>query len=997
MKPNFALILSMEGIALLQRSSPGWELVGDASPESPNLGKEMKALREAAEKLAPGKTSFKIVIPNDQIRYVSVPAGRADPVARQQAVAQALDGQTPYSLDELATDSTVSGNTLQIAAVALETLQEADEFARSFGFTPVSFAAMPETRDYSGEPYFGTAHDVPANITVEPDIVPIRVSGRVRPPEETPAPAPAPQAAPEPDAQPEAPQDPPVAFVSRRSREPEPPTDLATPDEDTDKDDAVASATSAKASAPKGSDLRASKKAEATNADGGKKGPTVDTGSPTSAKPAPDLTPPTTDFETVADSETVTPPTPRRSTMAGLVGAIGGIGASLGGALGGLAKRTRKPKAASAGPSLTLPQKAGISLDGSASDDAGDTAAPVVAPPPTPEPAKPAKAAKVKAPKAPKGRKGKAKAAPEPTPDPVDEPAAATEGTEPLAASRDFVPAGRALGELSAEERKKEAERLTVFGARGGASYEPASGGARFAIGLVAAVFLLGTAGWAAIFMNDGMAPLVSPQADAGEEVRTPDAGAVAGAGVTDETVPPGPGDDSDIEEVSPLIVTEAVDAAEETDEQVAEPAEPDADTQPDGAEAEARYAATGIWQDSPDPLDTETLGTDRAGGEDNPGSDGPPQRMEQVELAALTPDALPTPPGPPPTPGQRFNMDERGLVIATPDGVLSPQGVVVFEGDPPLLPPTRPGETEPEVQEDAAVQPEAEPETTEAETADATTPDATEPEEEDANVTVIQGLPPILPPARPGSEDEAAADLPEGNAQADETETADATTEATEETESAATADASEDSAPRPERRFTALRPLIRPFATDTATDAVEVAAAASGPAGGASLASEAIENAVAAALVDDGRSSAAASLASAPLTRPEPEAEPEIEPAFTALRPLQRPGNITQLAAAARVTQEPPPAVVPRVPSSASVTRQATVRNAINLRRINLIGVYGQPSDRRALVRLANGRYRKVQVGDRIDGGRVVAIGDGTLRYQKNGRNVTLDMPSG
>ncbi|MEC9251008.1 MAG: HAD hydrolase-like protein, partial [Pseudomonadota bacterium] len=54
-------------------------------------------------------------------------------------------------------------------------------------------------------------------------------------------------------------------------------------------------------------------------------------------------------------------------------------------------------------------------------------------------------------------------------------------------------------------------------------------------------------------------------------------------------------------------------------------------------------------------------------------------------------------------------------------------------------------------------------------------------------------------------------------------------------------------------------------------------------------------------------------------------------------------------------------------------------TLRNAINLNRINLIGVYGQPSDRRALVRLSNGRYRKVKVGDRIDGGRVLAIGDG------------------
>jgi type IV pilus biogenesis protein PilP len=98
-----------------------------------------------------------------------------------------------------------------------------------------------------------------------------------------------------------------------------------------------------------------------------------------------------------------------------------------------------------------------------------------------------------------------------------------------------------------------------------------------------------------------------------------------------------------------------------------------------------------------------------------------------------------------------------------------------------------------------------------------------------------------------------------------------------------------------------------------------------------------------------------------------------------------------VTQVAAVA------PRTVQPSIPSTASVARQATVTNAINLRRINLIGVYGKPSNRRALVRLSNGRYQKVQVGDRLDGGRVAAIGDSELRYSKNGRNVVLEMPEG
>ena len=85
----------------------------------------------------------------------------------------------------------------------------------------------------------------------------------------------------------------------------------------------------------------------------------------------------------------------------------------------------------------------------------------------------------------------------------------------------------------------------------------------------------------------------------------------------------------------------------------------------------------------------------------------------------------------------------------------------------------------------------------------------------------------------------------------------------------------------------------------------------------------------------------------------------------------------------------------VSPSIPSSASVSREATTRNAINLKKVNLIGVYGKPSNRRALVRLSNGRFRKVKVGDRIDGGRVSAIGDSELRYKKGSRNLVLKMP--
>jgi hypothetical protein len=83
------------------------------------------------------------------------------------------------------------------------------------------------------------------------------------------------------------------------------------------------------------------------------------------------------------------------------------------------------------------------------------------------------------------------------------------------------------------------------------------------------------------------------------------------------------------------------------------------------------------------------------------------------------------------------------------------------------------------------------------------------------------------------------------------------------------------------------------------------------------------------------------------------------------------------------------------PSIPSNADVARAATQRNELRLREVNLIGVTGTASDRRALVRLPSGRFVRVGVGDRLNGGRVAAIGASTLQYVRSGRTVTLDIP--
>ncbi len=116
---------------------------------------------------------------------------------------------------------------------------------------------------------------------------------------------------------------------------------------------------------------------------------------------------------------------------------------------------------------------------------------------------------------------------------------------------------------------------------------------------------------------------------------------------------------------------------------------------------------------------------------------------------------------------------------------------------------------------------------------------------------------------------------------------------------------------------------------------------------------------------------------------------------------RPDTRPRNFAQVVA--RAETRAPQATAVSAPAVASgpipggVARAATITNAISLREINLIGVYGRPSSRYALVRLGNGRYQRVTTGDSLDGGSVTAIGESALNYVKRGRTIRLEVPSG
>jgi type IV pilus biogenesis protein PilP len=116
--------------------------------------------------------------------------------------------------------------------------------------------------------------------------------------------------------------------------------------------------------------------------------------------------------------------------------------------------------------------------------------------------------------------------------------------------------------------------------------------------------------------------------------------------------------------------------------------------------------------------------------------------------------------------------------------------------------------------------------------------------------------------------------------------------------------------------------------------------------------------------------------------------------------VKPRLRPKDLkipVQTALTPATRNRPSDETVIRQNSSSFVVANATLEDAINLRKINVIGIYGSSSKRRALVRMITGRRVMVEVGDRLDGGRVAAITDSELRYVKGGRNVVLKIPKG
>ncbi|HHB80162.1 MAG TPA: hypothetical protein ENK83_00205, partial [Aliiroseovarius sp.] len=451
-----------------------------------------------------------------------------------------------------------------------------------------------------------------------------------------------------------------------------------------------------------------------------------------------------------------------------------------------------------------------------------------------------------------------------------------------------------------AETLTSEAERLTMFGAR--RSQREEVGGKPKYLGLVltlvlllamavialGSVFLFGETDTAGTAPNGGgdfaaasvpSALLPSPADETGASLTPAPEAPVVAPGANGLATPP----DSAQSPAGPEISTTPIaPPAAPVDTAQAPPEQPEPPRSPEVLSedaAQTRYAATGIWEKAPtSPSEPQSSRIDDLyiASIDPEVSGHDPVSLPPVGNSST--DARPSASLPPAAPGTDFALNEEGLVAPSPEGTLSPAGILVYSGKPPVDAPVRPGTVRPQILPDSQ----------------------------------LRGF---RPKPRP--------------------------TGLIEETQRA-------NNGGNTLLELAALRPNPRPE---------ELAARAVAEAGADNAA---VEDAVAAVIAEGELVN---------VTGEAVAASPQ---------PGHRPGDFATIVASARanidasdgstvVAASAAPTSSPSIPTRANVATQATVKNALRLNQMNLIGIYGSSSSRRALIRLKTGRYTKVSVGDR------------------------------
>ncbi len=943
MIPPFALDLGHDGIRLLQRKGTEWRELGMVALDDPEIGGRLAGLVDLARALSDGPMRTELIIPPSQILYTTVDVPGSRRRLRDEDVRDALEGKTPVAPDELVFDWRRTDDTVRVAVLERRTLQEAEDFAVSNGFNPVSFTARPEPHEFPEAPDFGpTAAAAAAAAALEADLPPMGAALSEPEPEDTDT-APAmtfsssrrgytdkalaanvteavlpdgepdvaaadeveglnyrykteivPHEDPEPvpdaelaedaaeDSEPVDPPEPEAADTAEdvtdddslpAMAEAELPADgekeeleniFAEDDEDEVGDDESAAALDASADPEEPDTVEPETSAEPVDVLDDDEDLDDENLDPVEAEAADVLE--ERDAETASDADDV----------AGDADAEEGAEPPTEPAEGLDSSDAETPEDAEEEPEVAA-------LAAAEPDLSDDPPLRRLSIPPAPE-----TALASEIPEAP----------------PVRTPSTSTVGVGGSA----IPPAQRATRSSAAPiapQQRRTRQATVVLAAM------------VLAVFLVLGAFALLNRSPGPVAIDAPEAPTAAPEvADdtptgtspeiAGIAPAQPDRPAVETApeAPVDEVVrldPPdavAPRPDGDLTDEE-LAETGPAPAAEAEDTDLAQEGPPQ-ETEDDAAR---RYAATGIWTFGPDP--TTAPVADEL--DDLYLASIDPVIASEDAFSLTVPEATDVPisaPALPPEPGQEFDLDADGFVTATPEGAMTPDGVIVTAGPPPVVPLRRPREI-------AA------------------------PETDDAVGEALADLQPVRPKRRPGGLVERSERVQFGG---------------------------------RTRAELATLRPRQRPISDQIA----------------------------AARAVGEAPTAQAVAVSRAPRSRPDNFAV-IVAAAQAAARPRVPETASAPASTAPAAPQTAAAPAAPQIPTVASVARQATVENAINLRRVNLIGVYGSAGDRRALVRLPSGRYVKVQVGDRVDGGQVAAINDTQLRYVKGGRNVVLDLPGG
>ena len=1004
MKPSFALDFRDGVIALLHRTTRGWQQVGSTPADAPDLTEALSYLRATALGLSPRGLATKLVIPNEQVLYTQVHAPGPDVAKRRRQIKAGLEGLTPYSVDDLVYDWWGSGPEIHVAVVARETLTEAEAFAAEHRFNPVSFVAAPEDGGYKSEPFFGpsalAATLLAEGEKVERDLDPIAVVTREYP-RASAAPGTAePKVAPPPVEAPMV-EMPMVEMPAVRIGVPA--VDEAAP---SPVEAAVAPVPSVPEAGPLSAAAHAGPDAAALAVE--PRSEDADTLPDFSAARAPAAGVTAFDPVTMAADLVDEAPMALDVTDEPEGPSVPG-GPGQGDAMSSVATTEIPVKddlPASPAPSIMAAFSSRRATD---HDGPADGAAPA-------EKMGPAEMAIMTADFA-AAVEAKARKSPAVGPAPsqrasVPRPALARPASALPLASRDAVPfPGRSQAAKLAPARAKVAvsapgiagprrERNVVpltkpaelqpgvqtgaqiaaqIGAKSAAKGPTGLDGRPLAVrgkprylGLILTGLLLLAltlvAAWSSYYLSFNEAdPDAVPAENAVASAASgpaPDGATDALPSAEDEALADGQGPDP-APESAPASAASLAEQPSPTEPAPSEPApsEP-APIEPAPSEQVATAAVEPATEPAPEPAaplpepapatGVVTEAALAAVPANDPqdeiflaAADTPPQTSDPVVMPKMAVGSDPPPDlaAPPPPFGTVYTFDAAGRIQPTPEGIMTPEGVLLIAGAPKMVPPLRPA----------------------ALTAAAAAPVAALPVAVVPEVAGAVGSDPALAGKKPKPRPAGVVD-------------------------SAATAERQgEVLAPAPDSRFASARPQRRPTAL-TRTASAD-AALANEPA-----ANEAASASLAANGVQASTSALAVAVSRKPAARPS-GMDQAVDAAVAAAVQAADPEPVVQTASLAPEEQSEPEAeaAAPRLPTNASVAKQATTKDALNLSKVALLGIFGTASGRYAMVRQPGGGVKKVGVGDTIDGGRIAAISATAVQYQKGGRMLTLTLPRG